>query len=140
MRNPTWYGILLACRVICPTGKEPFTAEMLAQEADIKSTRATPALQIASAWLAKFVKWNYVSREEERIKRQGRGRPWTTYLITDKGMTCEQMEGRVSRLSRLIASVLAFRAARGTSKESALFAELMRICDEVDPALKKRGS
>lgn len=132
MVDGSWFRILRAACQLCGDGHTPFTAEMLAEKAGIQGSKDTKPSQSASAWLSKFLRWGYVSRERKAIRNPRGGRPKNSYLVTPKGLACRPTESRMSRLGRLIAAVRAYQKVRGTRSEAATLSALVRVCDEVD--------
>jgi hypothetical protein len=125
----SWFEVLERAREICPDGERRFTAAELADHAALAAGGAAKPEQIASAWLAKFVKWGYATRTG---KRPGPFRPLTLYVLTRLGLTCVRGEPLHERFVRLVAAVRGFQKARGTRGEAAASADLIQTCDEVE--------
>lgn len=122
-----WFRILELCRGLQEKGGPGFTADQLAFFGRFQDSESAKAAQIASSWLGKFAAWGYLERGVP-IKNGKKGRPMTTYALTDAGMDCEERPGR---LTRLIRAVLAFRDARGDSDEEKFYQALIKECDLV---------
>lgn len=78
-----WFSILEAARQLSEDG---FTAEELAQEAEIEGTEISKPAKIASAWLSKFHRWGYVLQAGTASS----GRRWVrVWKLTDWGFEYE---------------------------------------------------
>jgi hypothetical protein len=128
--------VLEAARKLSPDDRYFFTAARLSADLKLKDTInpntgkiASKATQIASAWLGKFVRWGYVLRAGQ--VSVGRGRAATKYALTDKGRSCEQIDGKLTKLANLVKAVRAFEKARGTQVEIGAYVVLLETCNRV---------
>lgn len=87
MKHKPWFEVLLAARRISERG-EPLMSTTLGLECGIDT-------RVASAWLFKFEKWNYVLRSEK--DRTGRRWSWS-WTLTKWGLTYKASEKRKARL------------------------------------------
>lgn len=137
MVDASWYRILQAACRLCQDGKTEFTSHMLAREAGLHGPRAG---QVASAWLAKFVRWGYVSKRRKAIPLPHGGRPSNAYLVTEKGRDCAPREGRVSQLHRLVGAVREFEGAKTAGRRANAWAALLSVTSEVEASLQSDRS
>lgn len=83
MTTTPWYDVLLAARRVHGRD-EPLTSSTLALESGID-------VHIASAWLFKFEKWNYVLRGD----KQSTGRRWSwSWVLTRWGLEMERASSK----------------------------------------------
>lgn len=129
MQKLSWYDILEAARKLSPDGSRNFIASDLVAAAGLRDTDKSTASQIATAWLAKLVRWKYVV-VVGKVDGES-GRPTSSYVLTDSGRTCELREGQSSMMGRLLEAVRAYQKARGGKGDTAAYAQLIKVTDEV---------
>lgn len=123
MARTTWFQALAVARQLSKGGKG-FTAHDLTKAAGLDD------VTVASAWLYKFKLWGYVdvigSAPSSGI------RPLNVYAVTQKGHACKERDGRELQLRRVLEAVRTFQKARGTPSEARVYANLIKVCDEVE--------
>lgn len=135
-----WFQILEIARGLC-SDRKTFTAADLAEKAGFQNTvnpktdrTISTKEKIAYGWISKFLRWGYVRRVASSDGTSGRR--VTTYAMTTSGESCKPIEGWRTKLSRLVMAVRAYQQVRGGKQDARIFAELIRICDEIERSRK----
>jgi hypothetical protein len=123
--NSEWYRVLEVARGLSPDPRHTFTAPDLAEAAAIE----TP---IASGWLYKFAKWDYV--EVTGTMKGNSIRPLNVHIVTKKGHACKLRADRESQLRQVLDAIRLFRKARGTKAETSAITALFKTADEMEGA------
>lgn len=93
MKKKPWFEILKAARRVNERG-EALTSGALAKEAKLQTN-------VASAWLFKFEKWNYVIRGEKELT----GRRWSwSWVLTRWGLRYKASSSRKQKPALRIAA------------------------------------
>lgn len=175
MPTSDWFEILVHCRTIS-SAKLNFTASDLALEAgfedtdkkivtnlsgtEAKETKGSKKAQIASAWLAKFVKWKYAVVAGKI--QTGAPRQSNLYELTKLGKECirrdqksqektkdeaeadhgnaqeqaglpAQQEALKLSIATLTDAIYEFATKRGTKDEENAFQALLVLVEELRP-------
>lgn len=155
-RSTNWFEILETLRVMSQNGKSRFTSSDLVEAVGFKNTpkrtftsgprkgetsQGSTAVQIASGWLSKFLKWGYV--EVVDTKPSGGPKPSNIYAVTRKGLTCElrssrqeQLTSMRNQLESLVESVNVYRDLRGTPAEGQAWKDLLKVARDSEEMIK----
>lgn len=142
-----WFSILKKVREFCPKEESTFTVSDVLGAFKFKGTESTDPYHIASGWVGKLVRWNYVKRvgsgEKVGHKRVA------LYAVTPKGRQAENTSTReeeLSNLDQLREAVRTFETARvghqasigkktqkqAFDREEQAFVDLIALCNKLD--------
>lgn len=145
-----WFEILEKARKLCPNKESTFTVSDIKDAFNFKPGPRTDSYHIASGWVGKLVRWNYVERVGSG-KKVGH-KPVALYAITKKGRDAENTSSttsdpeEISDLDKLRDAVRSYEGARNAKQasmgkkgepkavqeEEKAFLELLALCDELD--------
>lgn len=154
MPTSDWFEILVHCRKIS-AAKPHFTASDLAIEAgfqdtekkivtnlsgtEARETLGSKKAQIASAWLAKFVKWKYMVVAGKI--QTGAPRPSNLYELTKLGKECVRRDQKSLEKPMEGATVdTAKESAEPPTQPEALKLSIAKLSDAVYDFAAKRGT